>query len=116
MINRILTPVLMFLAMASPAILLLLLQFSSTLVRGDQQTDWYMQQLFEPTNAQLQQETRGWVQIYAGLRDVDVARATDEQFDRIEYMLFTRTKMTDTAGAVLTDLKTGEELVENDGC
>ena len=41
-INRILTSMLMFLAMAMPAVLLLLLQFSSTLVRADQQTDGYL--------------------------------------------------------------------------
>ena len=116
MINRILTPALMFLAMASPAILLLLLQFSSTLVKADPQTDWYLQQLFAPSNAQLQLETGGRVQIYAGLRDVDVARAMNEQFDRIEYMLFTGTIITDASGEVLTDPETGEVLVENDDC
>ena len=116
MINRILTPVLMFLGMAMPAILLLLLQLSSTLVRADPQTDWYLQQLFAPTTAQLQLEARGRVQIYAGLMDVDVARAMDQQFDRIEYMLFTGTIMTDAAGEVLTDPETGEVRVENDGC
>ena len=73
MINRILTSMIMFLAMASPAVLLLLLQFSSTVVRADQQTDWYLQQLFEPTNAQLQQETGGRVQVYTGLRDTGAA-------------------------------------------
>jgi hypothetical protein len=59
MINRILESLIMFLAMLSPAVLLLLMQLSSTLVRADQLTDWYMQQLFEPTNAQLQQEGVG---------------------------------------------------------
>lgn len=106
----------MFFAMISPAVLLLLLQFSSTLVRADRLTDWYMQQLFEPTNAQLQQETAGRVKIYSGLRDIEVARALDEQFDRIEYMMFTGTIMTDVSGAVITDTETGEVLVENDGC
>jgi hypothetical protein len=84
MINRILESLIMFLAMLSPAVLLLLMQLSSTLVRADQLTDWYMQQLFAPTNAQLQQEGVGRVQIYSGLRDADVARALDEQFERIE--------------------------------
>jgi hypothetical protein len=116
MINRILGSLIMFFAMISPSVLLLLLQFSSTLVRADRLTDWYMQQLFEPTNAQLQQETAGRVKIYSGLRDIEVARALDEQFDRIEYMMFTGTIMTDVSGAVITDAETGEVLVENDGC
>ena len=116
MISRILGSMIMFFAMASPALLLLLLQFSSTVVKADQQTDWYLQQLFEPTSAQLQQEATGRVQIYSGLRDTDVSRALEEQFDRIEYMMFTGTIMTDASGAVLTDPETGEALVENDGC
>jgi hypothetical protein len=77
-INRILTSMLMFLAMAMPAVLLLLLQFSSTLVRADQQTDWYLQQLFEPGGAQLQQQAGGRVQIYSGLTDTGVSRARVE--------------------------------------
>ena len=66
MINRILTSMLMFLAMAMPAVLLLLLQFSSTLVRADQQSGWYLQQLFEP----------GSVQIYSGLTDSETGEAS----------------------------------------
>ena len=61
MINRILASMIMFLAMAMPAVLLLLLQFSSTMVRADQQTDWYLQQLLEPTRAQIQQQVSGRV-------------------------------------------------------
>jgi hypothetical protein len=47
-INRILTSMLMILAMPTPAVLLLLPQFSSPLVRAAQQSGWYLQQLFEP--------------------------------------------------------------------
>ena len=116
MINRIISSLFMFVAMALPAVVTLLLQLSSTVVWADPQTDWYLQQLFEPTPAQMQQETLGRVQIYAGLRDVDVLRAMDEQFDRIEYMMFTRTIMTNASGVVLTDPETGEVLVEDDDC
>ena len=42
--------------------------------------------------------------------------ALDEQFDRIEYMMFTGTIVTDASGAVLTDPETGEIRVENDAC
>ncbi len=68
-INRILTSMLMILAMPMPAVLLLLPQFSSPLVRADQQSGWYLQQLFEPGSVQLQQQAGGGVQIYPGLTD-----------------------------------------------
>lgn len=116
MIMRILSSIFMYLAMVSPAVLLLLLQIMSTDTRADQQTNWYLALLFEPTTAQMQQESGGRVQIYSGLRDIDVSRALDEQFDRIEYMMFTGTIMTNASGDVLTDPETGELLVENDGC
>ena len=76
MINKILTSMLMLLAMAMPAVLLLLLQFSSTLVRADQQSGWYLQQLFEPGSVQLQQQAGGGVQIYSGLTDSETGEAS----------------------------------------
>ena len=81
-----------------------------------EQPDWYRQQLFEPSESQLAMEARGRVTIYDGLRDIDVQRALDEQFDRIESMMFTGTVMTDENGELLRDEVTGEVLVENDGC
>jgi hypothetical protein len=116
MINRIFSSMLLLTAMASPAVVMLLLQMSSTVVRADQLEDWYLNRLFAPTDAQLQQESMGKVVIYAGLRDVDVLRAMDQQFDRIEHMMFTGTIVTDNTGAALTDPNTGEVTVENDGC
>ena len=116
MIKQLLTSMFMFSAMAAPAVLLLVLQLSSTLVRADQLNDWYLQQLFEPTEAQLHQESQGRVHIYSGLRDADVSRVLDEQFDRIEYMMFTGTVVTDSSGMALVDPDSGEVLVENDGC
>ena len=77
-INRILTSMLMFLAMAMPADLLLLLQFSSTIVRADQQSGWYLQQLPEPGSVHLQQQAGGGVPIYSGLTDNGVSRARVE--------------------------------------
>lgn len=116
MIKQLLTSMFMFSAMAAPAVLLLVLQLSSSLVKAGQLNDWYLQQLFEPTEAWLQQESQGRVHIYSGLRDTDVSRAMDEQFNRIEYMMFTGTVMTDSSGVALVDPDTGQVLVENDGC
>jgi hypothetical protein len=40
----------------------------------------------------------------------------EEEFDRIEGMMFIREKKTDENGAVLKDPETGKDVVEDDGC
>jgi len=58
MLKRILTSLFMFSAMSAPAVLLLVLQLSSTLVRADMEKNGYQQQLIGPINPQLQQQAR----------------------------------------------------------
>ena len=73
-----------------------------------EQFDWY--------RTQLAMEENGRVMIYNGLRDIEVQRVLDEQFDRIESMMFTGTVVTDKKCELVRNEETGEILVENNGC
>jgi hypothetical protein len=66
-----------------------------------------MNALFNPGKAQLQAEARGRIMIYDGLDEEVVERALDEQFGRIEHMMFIRTRRAGPEGAV---------IVEDDDC
>jgi hypothetical protein len=78
--------------------------------------NWQMVRLFEPTQADLHAEAKGRVMIYDGLTDRDVERAFDEQFDRLEHMMFIRVVVTDDSGKARRS-GTGEVVTESDdGC
>jgi hypothetical protein len=72
--------------------------------------------LFEPTDAEIDAEAAGRIYIYEGLSEADIDRAMDEEFERVENMMFIRVKKTDQNGEVIKDPETGEALVEDDGC
>jgi hypothetical protein len=79
-------------------------------------TSWQMVRLFEPTQADLNAEARGRVMIYDGLTDKAVERAFDEQFDRLEHMMFIRVVVTDDSGKARRS-ESGEVVTESDdGC
>jgi len=78
--------------------------------------DIELRRLLEPTEAELAAEAEGRIYIYDGLRDTDVQQALDEQFDRVDNMMFIRTKKTDETGAVKRDEATGQVEHEDDGC
>lgn len=78
--------------------------------------NWQYNRLFNPSPANLKAEERGTVFIYDGLTDVTVKQALDQNFDRIQNMLFTGTVITDENGNPQLDPITGEPLVEDDGC
>jgi len=72
--------------------------------------------LFEPTSGELRAEAAGRIYIYEGLRDTDVERALEEEFKRVQNMMFIRVKPTDEGGNPRKDPETGAEYVQNDGC
>jgi hypothetical protein len=75
-----------------------------------------MRRLFEPTQSELREEADGRIYIYDGLRDKDVERALEEEFDRVDSMMFIREKKTDETGRVMKDPATGKDVVGDDGC
>jgi hypothetical protein len=79
-------------------------------------TDWQMQKLFDPSPAQLEREARGHITIFSHLPDTVVERAIEEQFDRVESMMFTRIIVTDNRGSPREDAESGEPITEDDGC
>ena len=75
-----------------------------------------LRRLLEPTPAELRAEQAGRIYIYDGLRDVDIDRAMDEEFHRLDSMMFIRVKITDQKGEVQKDPDTGVAYVQDDGC
>jgi hypothetical protein len=75
-----------------------------------------LRRLFEPTAAERQAEREGRIFIYEAMRERDVERAMDEEFGRVENMMFIRLQKTDEHGEVQKDPETGEVQYHDDGC
>jgi hypothetical protein len=75
-----------------------------------------LRRLFEPTDAELAAEAKGRIYIYDGLRDIDVQRALDEEFERVDHMMFIRTIKTKDSGEPERDADTGAPAYIDDGC
>ena len=86
------------------AILVLLVMTSSIAFAGD---DYQHKMLFEPDQYILAAEANGRIMIYDGLESETVERALDEEFDRIDNMMFVRIHHTRNDGG---------DYVEDDGC
>ena len=63
--------------------------------------------LFSPSEGMILAEAKGRIMIYDGLDIKTVNRAMDEQFDRIDNMMFTRVQHVQ---------ENGEIEIEDDGC
>ena len=74
-----------------------------------------LKNLFEPSQPQLRREANGHIYIYDGLTDRVVNQAMDEQFSRIQNMMFVGTIVTDDQGEPAVDDQ-GEVIAEDDGC
>ena len=77
---------------------------------------WQMDMIYQPGESVLERESRGFVFIYDGFKETQVDEILDAKFDRMDYMMFTRVKLTDSSGDILLDPETGDEMTADDGC
>lgn len=77
---------------------------------------WQLDMIYQPSEAVLEREQRGFVHIYDGFSDTRVERILDDRFERMQHMMFTGVRLTDADGEILLDPVTGEELTADDGC
>ncbi|KAA6187799.1 hypothetical protein F2Q65_00720 [Thiohalocapsa marina] len=83
---------------------------------ADELRDIQLRRLLEPTQAELAQEDKGRIYIYEALTHQDIDRAMDEEFERIDAMMFIRVPKTDASGKVKKDPHSGKVITEDDGC
>jgi hypothetical protein len=96
--------------------LLIVLPCATVAAAAADVSDIELRRLFNPTASELVAEAKGGIYIYEGLRDTDIQRAMDEQFDRVENMMFIRIIKTDESGQVQRNPDTGVVVTTNDGC
>jgi hypothetical protein len=85
------------------ALSLTLVQVAAAAPGDESGLNWEQTQLFNPSQALLLAEAKGRVTIYDGLYHTDVDRAMDQQFGRIDRMMFVRTKHRTDSGYVMED-------------
>ena len=71
-----------------------------------------MRRLFQPNEFEMRNEAAGSVYIYEGLTDRAVNQAMEDEFERVEHMMFINTIRTDAQGKPLRNPDTG--LIEAD--
>jgi hypothetical protein len=103
-------------ALVTFGVLLATAPATTVLADEDKYRNWQLNRLFNPDERQLTEERKGRVYIYDGLRDSDIRRALDEQFGRLESMMFIGTIITDEEGEPRKDKETGLIMIEADDC
>lgn len=83
------------------AVLMALLLVSST--TGLANSNFQQKMLLSPSTGALKAELQGRVMIYDGLQSNVVDMAMDQQFERIENMMFVRTSSVDENGDITVD-------------
>ncbi|MDH5445929.1 MAG: hypothetical protein OEY52_10250 [Gammaproteobacteria bacterium] len=78
--------------------------------------NWQLKRLFRPSEQQLQAEQNGFIFIYDGIKSNDVEKVMQEQFHRLDSMMFTGIIITNEDGEPVIDPKTGLAMREDDGC
>ncbi len=89
------------------AALLLTVVAGSAHATVDARGGFQMNMIYNPSPAVLERERKGFVFIYDGFTNQEVESIMDEQFERIEAMMFTRIRHVSANGVV---------EVEDDGC
>ena len=95
---------------------LVLLGATAPAAPADTLTAWQERRLFHPSEVQLHNERQGRIFIYDGLSDKIAQKAVDEEFDRVQHMMFTNTIVTDETSEPVRDDETGDIAQEEDGC
>ena len=83
---------------------------------GDAEREWQQNVVTSPTPVQLSLEQKGHIVILDGMTDKEVESIMNSQFERLGSFMFTRVIKTDHKGNPRKDPKTGELVMENDGC
>jgi hypothetical protein len=86
---------------------LLSVSFMSNAAEANTFSDYQLRRLLDPTESEMRAETKGRIYIYDGMTAAQVDEALDNNFDRMDAMMFT--------GIVQVD-ENGEQYVEEDGC
>jgi len=76
--------------------------------------NYQLKRLMQPSDRQIKHEEKERVIIYVGMKDIDIEKAMDEQFDRIEKFVFAATIVTDQNGKPL--YKNGQIVTEDNDC